>query len=62
MLARRCNRPLVQEMILLLIKVCPECLLGEAGTLLPELAAIPFIQQVHPLILDELETDDEIKL
>jgi hypothetical protein len=49
-------------MILLLIKVCPECLLGEAGTLLPELAAIPFIQQVHPLILDELETDDEIKL
>ncbi len=51
MLTRRCNRPLVQEMILVMVKACPKCVLGEAGTFHPKLATIPLLNKcTHPLL------------
>lgn len=58
-LANRCNRPLVQQMTILLIKSFPECLQIKAIKRDPGLPTIPFIQQVHPLIMNELEIDEE---
>ncbi|GAX09372.1 hypothetical protein FisN_6Lh257 [Fistulifera solaris] len=54
MLAKSCNRPLVQEMAILLMKAFPDCVNAS------DLRSIPFIEQVHPLIIDELEIDQEI--
>lgn len=62
MLAHCCNRPIVQEIVLLLLKVYPECLQVKAGDDCPELSTVPFIEQVQPLIVEELELDKEILL
>ena len=61
-LATRCNRPLVQEMVILLLKAYPECVLAEDEEEYPELSTVPFIQQVHPLIVNQLEIDQDISL
>lgn len=58
-LARRCNRPLVQEIILLCLKVYPECIQVMASSYLPSLRNIPFIRQVLPLIQLELKIEEE---
>lgn len=58
-LARRCNRPLVQEIIILLLKEYPECIEVKASSYLPNLEDVPFIQQVLPLIQLELKIEDE---
>ena len=60
MLAHCCNRPIVQEIAVLLLKEYPECVHVKAGSDHPELAMVPFVQQVHPLIVEELEIDKEI--
>jgi hypothetical protein len=61
-LAISCNRPLVQEMAVLMLKTCPECVKDSSGNWLQELSAVPFLQQVHPLIVRELEINEEINL
>ncbi|GAX22587.1 hypothetical protein FisN_14Hu219 [Fistulifera solaris] len=62
MLANRCNRPLVQEVLILLLKAYPGCINIKAGKFRPELSTVPFIQQVYPLILDELDVDEEFAM
>ncbi|GAX10702.1 hypothetical protein FisN_14Lh220 [Fistulifera solaris] len=62
MLANRCNRPLVQEIAVLLLRAYPDCVIVKAGKFRPELSSVPFIQQVYPLILDELAIDEEISM
>ncbi|GAX22010.1 hypothetical protein FisN_6Hh257 [Fistulifera solaris] len=54
LLAKSCNRPLVQEMAILLLKAFPDCIEDS------DLRSIPFIEQVHPLIIDEIEINQEI--
>ncbi|GAX10710.1 hypothetical protein FisN_14Lu250 [Fistulifera solaris] len=61
-LAAHCNRPLVQEAAVLMMKTCPECVKDNAGNWLPSLSPNPFIQQVHPLVVQELEIEREISL
>ena len=52
-LARRCNRKLVQEILLLLLKEFPESIEVKAAGFLPKLSDIPFIQEVAPLVKQE---------
>ena len=59
-LANSCNRPLVQEMVILLLKAYPDCLQAKSYKWHPELPTVPFTEQVYPLIVDELEIDREI--
>ncbi len=59
MLAPQCHRPLVQEMVILLLKAYPECLQQVNGT---NLSSFAFILEVKPLVLEELEIDQEISL
>ncbi|GAX10711.1 hypothetical protein FisN_14Lh227 [Fistulifera solaris] len=59
-LAISSNRPLMQEMAVLMLKRCPDCVKDSSGNWLEELSAVAFLQQVHPLILRELEIDEEI--
>ncbi len=61
-LARACNRPLVQEMVILLLRAFPECVNVKAHKWDPKLLRIPFIKHVHPLITKELEVDQQIIL
>ncbi|GAX22007.1 hypothetical protein FisN_6Hu253 [Fistulifera solaris] len=61
-LAHRCNRTLVQQMTILLLKSFPECVQVLTDKRVPSLLSIPFIQQVHPLIVNELEIDEEASL
>ncbi len=61
-LAGRCNRPLVQEVAVLMMKTCPECVKDNACNWLPSLSTNPFIQQVHPLVVQELEIEREMSL
>jgi hypothetical protein len=61
-LAIGCNRPLVQEMIVLMLKTCPECIKGSSGNWLKDLSSVAFLQQVHPLIVRELEINEEINV
>ncbi|GAX10703.1 hypothetical protein FisN_14Lu226 [Fistulifera solaris] len=60
MLAHRCNRPLVQEIVVLLLRAYPDCVSVKAGESRPALCTVPFIQNLHPLILNETEIDEEI--
>lgn len=62
LLAKRCNRPLVQEIAVLLLKAYPECVHVRAAKWQPRLSTVPFIQQVLPLVHNELEIDQEILL
>ncbi|GAX10704.1 hypothetical protein FisN_14Lh221 [Fistulifera solaris] len=62
MLAHRCNRPIVQQMVILLLKAYPECVQVKAGNVYSELSRVRFIQRVHPLILAELAIEEEIAL
>lgn len=50
LLARRCNRPLVQDVAILLMREYPDCLSRTAGGHLPVLSEVPFLQQVAPLL------------
>jgi hypothetical protein len=52
-LAHRCNRMLVQEVLLLLLKEFPESIEVKAAGYLPKLSNVPFIQQVAPLVKQE---------
>lgn len=49
-------------MVVLLIKAHPQCIQVKAGKQYPELSAVPFIQQIHPLIVNELQIEQEISL
>lgn len=60
MLVYRCNRPIVQEIAILLLKAYPKCVNVVAESLHPALCTVPFVQEVLPLILEELEIDREI--
>jgi len=55
-LARRCNRSLVQGVLILLLREYPECM-GQsvASRQLPNLSEVPFIQQVAPVL--QLQAD-----
>ncbi len=57
MLAGHCNRPIVQEIAILLLKAYPDCVQVKAGRLHPKLSMVPFIQQVLPLAEQELKID-----
>ncbi|GAX22011.1 hypothetical protein FisN_6Hh258 [Fistulifera solaris] len=59
-LANACNRPLVQEMVILLLKAYPACIAVQAYRWDPFLPQVPFIQQVLPHILNESIIDREI--
>ena len=59
-LAKRCNRPNVQKLVMLLLKAYPECVQIKAGDVYPELSTVPFIQQVHSLMEDEFDVEQEI--
>ena len=59
MLAHYSNRPIVQEIVILLLKVYPECVHVKVNDGDDELSTIEFIQQVHPLILEEPEIEQE---
>jgi hypothetical protein len=50
---------MVQEIAVLLLRTYPECVHVEAGAPYPALSTVPFIQQIHPLILQEMELDEE---
>lgn len=60
MLAHRCNRPLVQEIVVLLLRAYPDCVSVKAGEFRPALCTVPFIQNLRPLILNTTEIDEEI--
>ncbi|GAX22589.1 hypothetical protein FisN_14Hh221 [Fistulifera solaris] len=62
MLAHRCNRPIVQQIVILLLKAYPECVQVKAGNVYSELSRVRFIRRVHPLILAELAIEEEIAL
>ncbi len=57
-----CNRPLVQEMVILLLKSYPECVRLKSFDILPDLTKVPFIQQVYPLVTKEVEIDQDMSL
>ncbi len=61
-LARSCNRPPVQEMIILILKVCPQCVQAKPYCWLPQLLNVPFIEQVYPLVMNELEIDRDMSI
>lgn len=62
MLAKSCNRPLVREMVVLLLKAYPESVQVKAGGVHPELSSVPFIQKVHSLIVDEMDIHQEMSM
>lgn len=62
MLVRYFNRPIVQEMTILLLKAYTECMHARVSKWQPDLSALPFIQQVHPLVVEELEIEREIAM
>jgi hypothetical protein len=51
LLATRLNHPLLQEMVILLLKADPECIELKEGKCRP---AVPFIQEVYPLLMSEV--------
>ncbi len=59
-LADRCDRPLVREMVILLLKAYPECVQVVAGDSHPALATVSFIRQVHSLVVEEVAIEEEI--
>ncbi|GAX13657.1 hypothetical protein FisN_14Lu332 [Fistulifera solaris] len=59
-LTTRCHQPMVQEIAVLLLQAYPECVHVMAGAEYPALPTVRFIQQIHPLIRQEIETDEEI--
>jgi len=68
-LVRRCNRPLVQQIILLLLREYNypnESIITPAEkrtyNFLPGLATVPFIKRVHPLLKKEREIIYELEL
>eukprot|EP00527_Entomoneis_sp_CCMP2396_P009413 CAMPEP_0198138570 /NCGR_PEP_ID=MMETSP1443-20131203/1956_1 /TAXON_ID=186043 /ORGANISM="Entomoneis sp., Strain CCMP2396" /LENGTH=484 /DNA_ID=CAMNT_0043800389 /DNA_START=124 /DNA_END=1578 /DNA_ORIENTATION=- len=58
-LGRRCNRILVQEVLLLLLKEFPQSIEVKASGFLPKLSNVPFIQEVAPLVKQESEVQQE---
>ncbi len=54
LLAHRCNRPLVQQIVVLLLKAYPECVLEN-----PKLLSLPFIRVAHPIafVISRLEKE-----
>jgi hypothetical protein len=63
-LTDRCNRPLVQDIVIRLLKEYPQAV--EAATvdrppadILPKLGNVPFIQLVHPLLQQQADLEDE---
>ncbi|GAX22593.1 hypothetical protein FisN_14Hu225 [Fistulifera solaris] len=62
-LARSCEWPIVQEVVILLLRAYPESVRTRSTNAhMTELSQVPFIQAVHPFIVKELEIDDEIAL
>ncbi|GAX26967.1 hypothetical protein FisN_9Lh269 [Fistulifera solaris] len=59
-LAHRCDRPLVREMVILLLRAYPECVQVVAGDSHPALATVSFIRQMHSLVLEEVAIEEEI--
>ena len=63
MLSMHFNRPLVQEIAILILKACPECAEERtASQWHPDLTTLPFIQQVYPLVMKELVIEQEALL
>jgi hypothetical protein len=58
-LARRCNRPIVQDLVILLLNHYPQAVNIMAAPYLPKLATVPFIQQVLPLVQQEIHIQEE---
>jgi hypothetical protein len=58
-LARRCNRPLVQDLVILMLRHYPHAIDIEAAPYLPKLATVPFIQQIRPLVQQEMAIQEE---
>jgi hypothetical protein len=59
-LANSCNRPLVQEMVILLLKAYPACISVQSYRWDPDLSRVPFIQQVFPHVLNETVIEKEM--
>ncbi|GAX09371.1 hypothetical protein FisN_6Lh258 [Fistulifera solaris] len=59
-LANSCNRPLVQEMVILLLKAYPACISIQSYRWDPDLSRVPFIQQVFPHVLNEMAIEKEM--
>ncbi len=62
LLMKSCNRPLVQEMAILLLKAYPQCMQVEGRPWCPELSGFPFIQKIQPLVFQDVEIDRELSL
>lgn len=58
-LARRCNRPLVQDLIILSLRHYPQAVNVKAVRYLPELSTVPFIQKIAPLLQQEADLKAE---
>jgi hypothetical protein len=61
-LARRCNRPLVQDLVILMLKHYPQAIDIKAASYLPKLDTVPFIQQIGPLLQQEAGIEEELKV
>jgi hypothetical protein len=61
-LANSCNRRLVQEIVIILLKAYPECINVKSYKWDPDLPTVPFIEQVHPLIVEEMDIDRQMDL
>jgi hypothetical protein len=63
LLSGSCKWSIVQEVVILLLKAYPESVQTRpANPCVMELSQVPFIQAVHPLIVKEMEIDQEISL
>ncbi|GAX09373.1 hypothetical protein FisN_6Lh255 [Fistulifera solaris] len=59
-LANSCNRRLVQEMVIVLLKAYPESINAKSYKWDPDLPTVPFIEKIHPLIVKEMDIDQQI--
>ncbi len=61
-LASSCNNRPVRLMVCGMLKEYPECVNVKDVKLYPDLSEVPFIKQVHPLIVEALDIEKEISL
>ena len=58
-LAHRLNRPLVQEIAILLLKEYPDAIEIRTRSIFPQLSSRPFVQQIVPLLQQEKDMQQE---
>lgn len=61
-LTNHCNLPIVQEIVILLLKAYPECVLEKSDRIGQDLCRVPFIQRTLPLLREESVIDREISM